>query len=236
MNELKKIEKGDILWADRRSKGLPFDHCGIYEGNGNVIHYAAPDGIEIKQKNAIIHRTTYEIFKDGCKVKIYRLSKGYSPEETVQRARSRLNEKDYNFTLNNCDHFATWCKTGEHLSLQVNQIKKIMSSFGVFGDIFVSIYEAMEDNMAPNMENVEFIRNGLNALSELKKYPEPPHLNIKIQVIDGEVFWKNIEIVNGWKLQRNNISKHYRILNPHKIRIVYGSRKKIEEYLNDILS
>lgn len=46
----------------------------------------------------------------------------YSPEETVKRAKSRLQEKDYNLVTNNCEHFALWCKTGVSTSFQVNQV------------------------------------------------------------------------------------------------------------------
>lgn len=42
----------------------------------------------------------------------------YSATETVSRARSRLGEARYNVALNNCEHFAIWCKTGEHVSYQ----------------------------------------------------------------------------------------------------------------------
>ena len=43
----------------------------------------------------------------------------YSPEETVERTRSREGEQDYNLVTNNCEHFAIWCKTGIRESHQV---------------------------------------------------------------------------------------------------------------------
>lgn len=43
----------------------------------------------------------------------------YSPQEAVQRAMSRLGEESYNLALNNCEHFAIWCRTGVHESYQV---------------------------------------------------------------------------------------------------------------------
>ena len=46
----------------------------------------------------------------------------YSPGDTVQRARSRLNESKYNLITNNCEHFAIWCKTGISESHQVNDL------------------------------------------------------------------------------------------------------------------
>lgn len=50
----------------------------------------------------------------------------YSPEETVQRARSRLGEKEYNLLLNNCEHFAIWCKTGLSKSYQIEKLLKVL--------------------------------------------------------------------------------------------------------------
>lgn len=46
----------------------------------------------------------------------------YSPEETVKRAESRLGEDKYNLVLNNCEHFAIWCKTGVSESYQVRRV------------------------------------------------------------------------------------------------------------------
>lgn len=42
-----------------------------------------------------------------------------APEEVVKRARSRIGEKEYNLLSKNCEHFATWCKTGIAFSRQV---------------------------------------------------------------------------------------------------------------------
>lgn len=44
----------------------------------------------------------------------------YSPEETVNRALSRLGESRYDILTNNCEHFAIWCKTGVSDSYQLN--------------------------------------------------------------------------------------------------------------------
>ncbi|MDR2786638.1 MAG: lecithin retinol acyltransferase family protein [Treponema sp.] len=120
--------QGDVIWADRMARGAPYNHCGIYIGNGRVIHFAAPEGSEISQENAVIHETSFESFKDGCPVKVIDFPNGKPPDETIERAFSRLGEKGYDFTANNCDHFATWCKTGEHRSLQVDKVKNTIRS------------------------------------------------------------------------------------------------------------
>ena len=46
----------------------------------------------------------------------------YTPEETIERAKSRLGEKNYSLEGNNCEHFAFWCKTGISDSHQVNKV------------------------------------------------------------------------------------------------------------------
>ncbi len=51
----------------------------------------------------------------------YRL---HSPEETVERARSRLGEDEYSWHSNNCEHFAIWCKTGVSESRQAQALLK----------------------------------------------------------------------------------------------------------------
>lgn len=46
----------------------------------------------------------------------------YSPEETVNRAKTKIGERMYNLLINNCEHFAIWCKTGLHKSEQINRL------------------------------------------------------------------------------------------------------------------
>lgn len=51
----------------------------------------------------------------------------YSPQETINRAFSRIGEDKYSLLLNNCEHFAIWCKTGVSESFQVdNTVYSIM--------------------------------------------------------------------------------------------------------------
>jgi len=105
---IKIPNKGDVVWAIR----LPC-HCGIYEGDDSVIHFAPLNGSKIKE-DAVIHRSTLAEFANGSPVFVIEFppEKCLPTEETISRARSRLDESDYNMFLNNCDHFATWCKIG----------------------------------------------------------------------------------------------------------------------------
>ena len=46
------------------------------------------------------------------------------PEGTqaVERARSRIGAEGYSLPVNNCEHFAVWCRTGESESSQVRDV------------------------------------------------------------------------------------------------------------------
>ena len=144
----RRLKLGDIIWVNRMAQGLPFNHCGVYAGGGKVIHFAAPTGLEISKGNAVIHETTIERFQDGCPLKIIDFPENvpcFSGKETVERAKSRIGERGYNFFTNNCDHFAIWCKTGKHCSLQVEAVKDtIRASGNEAGEMVCNIYGIIE--------------------------------------------------------------------------------------------
>ena len=48
----------------------------------------------------------------------------FSSEQTILNAKSKLGERNYHLFHNNCEHFATWCKTGIPFSFQVELLKK----------------------------------------------------------------------------------------------------------------
>jgi hypothetical protein len=153
---------GDVIWVDRMSQRKPYNHCGIYIGNNRVIHFAAPEGSETSRENAVIHETSFEHFKDGCSVKVIEFPNGKPPDETIERAVSRLGEKGYDFTANNCDHFATWCKTGEHRSLQVDEVKNTIRSVlrdspaGSFAaELVCAVHDVIEAFKAPCLSGIE---------------------------------------------------------------------------------
>lgn len=52
----------------------------------------------------------------------------FTPQETIDRAKSRLGERDYSLPFNNCEHFAIWCKTGLSNSSQVDRFIEVLIS------------------------------------------------------------------------------------------------------------
>lgn len=139
-------EFGDIIGVYRGT----YEHYGIYIGGDRVIHYTSYSGkledstiMETGMDNFLRDRNEYFVFdcenEGRQKISTPRtfFTKGsydasntfldevlaiYTPEETVERAYSRLGENKYDLVFNNCEHFAIWCKTGISKSYQVDRI------------------------------------------------------------------------------------------------------------------
>jgi hypothetical protein len=92
-----------------RQHGL-FLHHGIDLGDGSVAHYL--EGREIL-------RSSLQEFSRGQEVSVVDHPQASPAGITLRRAMSRIGEQNYNLLFNNCEHFATWCKTGRHRSGQV---------------------------------------------------------------------------------------------------------------------
>jgi len=168
-------QPGDIIWADRSP--LPYNHCGIYEGAGRVIHFASQEGSEINQENAVVHETSFEHFKDGCPVKVIKLENcKYNAEETLRRARECIGDKGYDFFTNNCDHFATWCRTGVKHSLQVDKVKAILRDLdNPITDVICEMHDMAETlkTASLNTEKENEIEESLDANTYITE-PVPP--------------------------------------------------------------
>ena len=93
-----------------RQHGL-FNHHGIDLGDGTVAHYL--EGREIL-------RSPLEDFSQGQPITVVDHPSASTPGVTLRRALSRIGEQNYNLLFNNCEHFATWCKTGRHRSGQID--------------------------------------------------------------------------------------------------------------------
>ena len=119
------MAKGDRIYAYRnwgQVEGL-YQHHGIDCGDGTVIHYRKP--------SEVIERTSMATFSQGNPVYVVEYSDGfgYTADAVVERAKSRLGEHDYNLLFNNCEHFASWCKTGVNQSRQIRDMLPIVDKF-----------------------------------------------------------------------------------------------------------
>ena len=92
-----------------RQHGL-FHHHGIDLGDGTVAHYL--EGREIL-------RSSIDAFRQDQPITVIEHDAASATGVTLRRAMSRIGEQNYNLLFNNCEHFATWCKTGRHRSGQI---------------------------------------------------------------------------------------------------------------------
>jgi hypothetical protein len=118
---------GDQIYVHRdllNTEGL-YEHHGIACGDGSVIHYRKP--------SETIERTSLATFSRGNPIYIreYLREFCFIPEVVVHRAQSRLGEQKYNFLFNNCEHFATWCKTGISYSKQIREFIPVIAHLKV---------------------------------------------------------------------------------------------------------
>lgn len=96
----------------------PYAHHGIHVGGNLVAHFTDVRG---GKGDATIRLGTLYEFAAGGSVRVV----GYGtcdPVVTVlNRVRVALGSSGYDLFQNNCEHFARWCKTGRHESLQVKR-------------------------------------------------------------------------------------------------------------------
>ncbi|WP_069789559.1 lecithin retinol acyltransferase family protein [Cyanobacterium sp. IPPAS B-1200] len=143
------MAKGDQLYVWRKFANLDgvYQHHGIDTGDGNIIHYRKP--------SEIVETTTFDTFSKGNRVYIRQYPRGFSfiPDIVIERAFSRLGEKKYNLLFNNCEHFATWCKTGINESKQVQDFIPTINKLNTF-NLFDPLKTAFKDVSNNNTENI----------------------------------------------------------------------------------
>ena len=129
--------------------GGMYEHHGIDCGDGSVIHYTTKGMFETGRvmrtsmedfsKGTEVETRDYtEVLKqlaepdgwiESSSEKFNQLmdqalgisedKPNYSTEAVMTRARSRIGDHRFDIVFHNCEHFATWCKTGVSSSKQV---------------------------------------------------------------------------------------------------------------------
>ena len=100
-----------------------YEHHGIYIGNGIVVQSwsVRPN----KQAGTIQFGTLADFAGAHARVEVVPYGVAYPPQIVVRRALYCLGAGGYHLFNNNCEHFARWCKTGLHVSEQVERVKGI---------------------------------------------------------------------------------------------------------------
>jgi hypothetical protein len=121
------LREGDHIRVSRKVGS--YGHHGLYIGDEKIIHF---DGEPTNVSKASIRVDSLSYFADRGTVSSvqYPPRLCFSTKRTIERAMFRLDHKGfkvdsktYNLFSNNCEHFASWAKTGLGTSLQVEALK-----------------------------------------------------------------------------------------------------------------
>lgn len=55
------------------------------------------------------------------------------------------------------------------------------------------------------------------------------NVNLELKVMDAGVWWNVLAAYEGWKLQRNRLTGHCRILNPDRVRVAWGKEASMRD-------
>ncbi len=115
------MARGDHIKV-RRWGGL-YAHHGIDMGDGTVIHLP---GEPFRTRHIRVCRTPMEIFlAGGTPIIVDYAPEVRSGEEAAAIAEALMALPGYCVLRNNCEHFATYCKTGRAKSRQVTRALKL---------------------------------------------------------------------------------------------------------------
>jgi len=88
-----------------------YTHHGIDIGDGTVVAFSKTEGA--------VCRVSFVEFCDRRDVWVREYTQCDSSSAVVSRAIGSIGKTGYHLLTNNCEHFATWCKTGRRESAQV---------------------------------------------------------------------------------------------------------------------
>lgn len=105
----------------------PYSHHFIDLGDGTAVHLWGTE--KTGAAASVRHSWIAEFIRPGERVELV-VHQGpvFQPQEVVSRARSCLGQSGYDLFSRNCEHFATWCKTG---ALRSDQVRTAVLLAGV---------------------------------------------------------------------------------------------------------
>jgi hypothetical protein len=187
------MARGDQIYVYREFLNLQgvYEHHGIDCGDGTVIHYRKP--------SETVECTSLATFSKGNKVYVKNYTTNFIPDVVVQRAKSKLGEKKYNLLSNNCEHFATWCKTGITDSRQIRDFIPIVSQMNT-EKLYEPIAEAVRGS---DPEKAERMFN--KALTDIKIVWDTlqPQYNQEVREINT---WQKVAI-KALKQNREDLAR-----------------------------
>lgn len=77
------------------------------------------------------------------------------------------------------------------------------------------------------------IANRPSVLTNFLDDLDMPNLNLK--TMGGDVWWRDLVEVEGWRLQQNSFTKHCRILDPNDVRRAWGGEDAMMKLFRKIV-
>lgn len=109
------------------------------------------------------------------------------------------------------------------------------TAIDAFWGRFDAVKEIANHHASFYFEELSRVLNGKVSKSVRVMVPQDK-INFEWKVIDAGVWWHVLEEKCGWKLERNIVTGHCRIINPKKVRVAWGERKKIEKAFKKVQS
>lgn len=99
-----------------------YTHHGIDLGDGTVVHLSRAAGR--------VTRVPWDEFSSGRSVFVHEWPAADDPRVVIERAVSSVGKSGYDLVEGNCEHFASWCKSGSARSLQVTRLGRQVAAVG----------------------------------------------------------------------------------------------------------
>lgn len=93
---------------------------------------------------------------------------------------------------------------------------------------FDAVKEIANHHASFYFEELSRVLDGKESKSVRVMVPQDK-INFEWKVMDAGVWWDILDEKAGWKLERNIVTGHCRILNPEKVRVAWGSQEKMEK-------
>ena len=152
---LKEPMRGDMI----RVQVGALLHYGIYVSDDEVIQFGLlpnqrdpiPDS-EVEVLSSNIDTFLGGGFLEVCEFDRREKKKNRKPKEVVEYARSKIGSRGYSFLLNNCEHFANECISGNRIS---DQAKNAIAIFRTLPQLDVYFSALPESEIGAPLECVE---------------------------------------------------------------------------------
>lgn len=189
------MARGDQLYVWRQFANLDgvYQHHGIDVGDNEVIHYRKP--------SEVIEITSLQVFSRNNLVYVRSYPDGFCfiDDVVISRAYSRLGENGYNLMFNNCEHFATWCKTGVSESQQIKEFIPTIDKLDVF-NLFQPVGRALDATNPSQRDKI--VKDALDKIKVVWHQLQPQYSQASVEVETWEKVARQALIQNREDLAR----------------------------------